>query len=328
MSAFVFAYGSFGDVLATAQIAIKVISLLRNCAKRSEECVETEKEVKALGGDLANLTRIPLDDTLEASPLTQSIADRIQEEVRRCHLIMVRLFAKMNKPSGIFQRVVWATSEERELASFRMRIIERRTALGVVVGMLNSSLLLAVQDRVEDQIRDTVQSGVNGLAQQLAIYQQQIMSVVCQVSRGVVKSLFVVISPTGVSIPVPLAYCRTYSDLTRILNAYFEREADRPHPPYWLITSGTTFVCEYEFQNGETDTLYPYATFPMRVSPSAIEVEQSKIWSASLCARCGGPLATRQPLDHQVGFHSRCESVAQLVDKNSFAEFHSCVLIT
>ncbi|KAJ7755875.1 hypothetical protein B0H16DRAFT_1886161 [Mycena metata] len=213
MPAFAFAYGSFGDILAMGQLIIKISIILRRRGAQSDECAETEKEFKSLGGDLANLTRMPVDDAVQTLPLAQSVADRVQEEIRQCHRLMVHFFSRMNATSGLFQRLIWAVSEERELATFRMRIIERRTALGVVVGILNSGMLLAVQNHVIEgntETQHTVVNGVNSLAQQLAMYQQQIIAVVRQVSRGVVEDLFVVISPTGVSIPVPLAYCSTY----------------------------------------------------------------------------------------------------------------------
>ncbi|KAJ7739870.1 hypothetical protein B0H16DRAFT_1729247 [Mycena metata] len=70
MPAFAFAYGSFGDILATGQLIVKIIIILRQ-GTRSDECAETEKELKSLGGDLANLTRMPTDDAAQTSPLGQ-----------------------------------------------------------------------------------------------------------------------------------------------------------------------------------------------------------------------------------------------------------------
>ncbi|KAJ7755884.1 hypothetical protein B0H16DRAFT_1886167 [Mycena metata] len=235
MSAFAFAYGSFGDILATGQLIVKIIVILRR-GTRSTECTETEKELKSLGTDLANLTRMPVDDAVQASPLAQSVADRVQEEIRRCYSDMLRFYTKINTSNGgLIRKLLWTVSEDRQLSAFRMRVVERRTALGVLPGMLNSGALLALQDRViqsHTETQDTVANGVNSLARQLATYQQQIIAVVRQVSHGVLEELLVVISPTGVSIPVPLAYCRTYLELARILHAYFEGKADRPKAPY------------------------------------------------------------------------------------------------
>ncbi|KAJ7739882.1 hypothetical protein B0H16DRAFT_1729259 [Mycena metata] len=269
MPAFAFAYGSFGDILATGQLIVKIIVILRK-GTRSDECAATEKELKSLGGDLANLTLTPVDDAVQTSPLARSVADRVQEEIRRCHGLMVHFFSKMNATSGLFQRLMWAASEERELATFRMRIIERRTALGVVIGMLNVNVIT--------HTRDTVESGVNSLAQQLATYQQQIVAVVRQVSRGVTEDLFVIISPAGVSIPVPLAYCGTFRDLRRILNAYFKPEPDRRDTPYWIITSDAGS----EFR--------PTASMEL-VIISRPGNSPIGLWYQTHCAWCGSPLA-------------------------------------
>ncbi|KAF7360456.1 hypothetical protein MVEN_00776000 [Mycena venus] len=212
MSAFAFTYGSFGDILATGQLVAKVIVLLRN-GRRSSECAETEKELKSLGTDLENITHIPLDQAHQSSPITPlSIAARIGDEVHRCHLIILRFFQKINASGNCFMH------------KLLMRVIERRTALSVVVGMMNSGTLLAVQDRVNKVgIGNTqIQEDVSNLAQQLATYQQQIVAVVRNVSYGVPGEAFVVVSSAGVPIPIPLVYCSTY-------DKYFTRKLKRAH---------------------------------------------------------------------------------------------------
>ncbi|KAJ7044869.1 hypothetical protein C8F04DRAFT_1174622 [Mycena alexandri] len=98
MPAFAFTYGSFGDILATGQLVVKIIIILRR-GTRSDECAETEKELKSLGGDLASLTRIPIDETI-SDALATSVASRIQEEVQRCHLDMLRFYTKINASNG------------------------------------------------------------------------------------------------------------------------------------------------------------------------------------------------------------------------------------
>ncbi|KAJ7705639.1 hypothetical protein B0H16DRAFT_1636222 [Mycena metata] len=197
MSAFAFAYGSFGDILATTQLIIKVVGLLRS-GSRSVECAETEEDA-----DLANLKSIPVDYTLQSSPIALSVAARVQEEVRRCHLLILRFLERSNTSGTLLHRILWVASQDRELAAFRMRVIERRTALGVVVGTMSSGILLAVQGRIDQvgtgnsQIRDAVQEGVSSLAQQLTTYQQQIVAVMLHVPHGVTEEMFVVASPAN-----------------------------------------------------------------------------------------------------------------------------------
>ncbi|KAF8171218.1 hypothetical protein K438DRAFT_1982210 [Mycena galopus ATCC 62051] len=78
MPAFAFAYGSFADILATTQLVIKVVGLLRS-GSRSVECAETEEELKSLSTDLANLKSMPVDDALQSSPMALSVAARVQK---------------------------------------------------------------------------------------------------------------------------------------------------------------------------------------------------------------------------------------------------------
>ncbi|KAF7360530.1 hypothetical protein MVEN_00784000 [Mycena venus] len=247
---FAFAYGSFGDILATAELVVKIVTLLQS-GSRSAESVETEKELKSLGADLGNLSLIHVDGALQSSPTTISVAARIQEEVRRCHLLILRFFEKINVPNGFIHKVLWASSQDRELAAFRTCVIERRTALGVVLGMMNSGMLLAVQDRVaqigagNNQIQDVVQQGMSSLSQQLGLYQQQVIAAISHVPHGVSEEKFVVVPLGGVPIPIPLAYCSTPGDLTQILVAYLYGRQD-PDDPYWLIILITSrkFVCD------------------------------------------------------------------------------------
>ncbi|KAJ7610259.1 hypothetical protein DFH06DRAFT_1246243 [Mycena polygramma] len=230
-----FAFGSFGDILATMQLLLKVISVLKD-GQRSSERDETEKELKSLETDLANLTLLPIDETIQSSsPMAIWVAKRIQEEVQRCHLTILRFYQKCTASNGLIPKLLWAMSEEKELAAFKTRILERRTALAVVVGMLNLGALLAVKDRVEEvgqgtsrirdvvqqsmsglaqqqgtgQMREMVQESVNILAQQLAAYRQEIVAI-HHVPRGVSEETFTVVNSTGVSIPIPLAYCRSW----------------------------------------------------------------------------------------------------------------------
>ncbi|KAF8161819.1 hypothetical protein K438DRAFT_307772 [Mycena galopus ATCC 62051] len=142
MPTFSFAYGSFGDILATAQLVVQIISTLRCGGRPSPGWTETENELKGLGNDLAHLTLNPPSDPY--------IAARVHQEVARCHRIMVRFFARINSATGLVRKLMWAASEERELAAFKTQVIERRAALGVLLGLMNSGALAAVQARVHD----------------------------------------------------------------------------------------------------------------------------------------------------------------------------------
>ncbi|KAJ7739880.1 hypothetical protein B0H16DRAFT_1890952 [Mycena metata] len=223
MPAFAFAYGSFGDILATGQLIVKIIVNLRR-GTRSDECAETEKELKSLGGDLANLTS--------------------------CR---------------------WTTR-------FKLR-----------------------------HLRNAVVNGVNLITQQLATYQQQIVAVVRQVSRGVVEDLFVVISPAGVSIPVPLAYCDAFL-------AYFKPETDGGGVVYWLIIPSS---------DGSEFPERPSVSMELVLVSRPEDSVLTDVWYRSYCAWCGNPFAilSEQSLKCRIRPNSRCASVAQLFNQVSRQAF-------
>jgi len=200
MPVFAFAYGSFGDILATAQLVAKIVITLRHSGRPSRGWTESENELKGLGSDLAYLTLHPTPEPV--------IASRIQQEVARCHLLMTRFFAKILASQGLVQKVLWAVSEEKELAEFRAQVIERRTALGFLLGLINSGALEAVRDRLEE-VGGQVTQG-NAL----------VRDVHEDVPRGVSDETFIVLSPTNVPIPISVAYCTSYEVLDGILKAY------------------------------------------------------------------------------------------------------------
>ncbi|KAF8175635.1 hypothetical protein K438DRAFT_2044811 [Mycena galopus ATCC 62051] len=191
MAVFLFAYGS---------LVINIVYFLRHYGRPSTECAETEKEVKSLGSDL-NLAYFTLQRT-PTSSLSFFVEQRLQNEVRRCHSMMARFCARTTDSDSLWQKVWWAASQKKQLGIFRAQVIERRTALGVVLNFINSGALLALQGRVKEavggrsqqlasraaqllNIRDCVENGVGALSQQLAVYQGQIMTSIGHIPHGI-----------------------------------------------------------------------------------------------------------------------------------------------
>ncbi|KAJ7763139.1 ankyrin repeat-containing domain protein [Mycena maculata] len=139
-----FAYGSFGDILDTIKLGAKIIELIRNGGRPSSEWAETAKEMQSLCSILTYLTTF--ETTL---PLPPSITTELQKEVALCRATTSEFESKITASRGFFQRVLWATSEEKELAAFRRQLIQRRVALSGVVDEIQLVVLKGVQDRVE-----------------------------------------------------------------------------------------------------------------------------------------------------------------------------------
>ncbi|KAJ6536782.1 hypothetical protein DFH09DRAFT_1091256 [Mycena vulgaris] len=233
MPVLAFGFGSFGDILAAVQLAVRIAIILRQSGN-SIECAETEKELKALSGDL-DLADRTLQQT-SGSSLAPFVAARIRDEVVQCHKLMARFFMKITAPQSFVQKIRWAASQEKELAKFRTQINERRSALGLVMDVINSlgcrGALMAVRDRIDGiggqvrqghtliqdvhngvnnvaqrldevggQVRQghsLIQDGVSGLLQQLATYHEQVVAIIKHVPDGISEAMFVVISPIGI----------------------------------------------------------------------------------------------------------------------------------
>ncbi|KAJ6539727.1 hypothetical protein B0H19DRAFT_1180301 [Mycena capillaripes] len=151
------AYGSFGDILETIKLIAKVVQLIRGGGSSSREWAETEKELQSLCSDLTHLT------TLQA-------ATSPRNEAVLCLSTTSKFHTRIVASRGIFQKVWWATSEEKELAILRRQLIERRLALGGVVEQIN----LVAGSRVQDGVSvlrlriDRIEDSVSGVSQQLA----------------------------------------------------------------------------------------------------------------------------------------------------------------
>jgi hypothetical protein len=67
-------------------------------------------------------------------------AERLSAELVLCRSLMERLYAKVNLSRGLIGRIWIALSEEKELASWRIDISERREALYLLLESLNRSV--------------------------------------------------------------------------------------------------------------------------------------------------------------------------------------------
>ncbi|KAJ7064273.1 hypothetical protein C8F01DRAFT_1250527 [Mycena amicta] len=292
------AYGSFGDILATAQLVAKIVLFLRRGGTLSRAQTETETELKALGSDLALLTL--------HQPSAPTITVRIQEEVVCCHRVMARFFARISSSQGLVQKIMWALSEEKELAAFRAQVIERRTALGVLIGLMNSCVILkyigptlikgrgdlaAVRNRVDEVgghghalIRD-VHEHVNGLAQQLAAYQAQIVALVAHVPHGVSEDTFTVLSQTGVPIPISLAYCTSYEVLDGILKTYMRGRTEAGGD---YVERGDYNIAWPDGEEIESAQLMDTVKAGIRLEMGIIQRNHEAFLGKVQCPQCGG----------------------------------------
>ncbi|KAJ7763140.1 hypothetical protein DFH07DRAFT_1018614 [Mycena maculata] len=162
-----FAYGSFGDIIDTIKLGAKIIELIRHGGKPSSEWAETEKDMQSLCSILTYLT------TLQTMlPLPPSVTVELQKEIALCRTTTSDFESKITASRGFFQRVLWATSEEKELVAFKKQLIECRVALSGVVDEIKlfvtlrlPAVLMGVQDRV-DEVDGKLRVGIQQLGNQ------------------------------------------------------------------------------------------------------------------------------------------------------------------
>ncbi|KAJ7133569.1 hypothetical protein C8R44DRAFT_730701 [Mycena epipterygia] len=134
--ALAFTYGSVGDVLETARLAKRIIDVLRSASGGSPQRHRMISTLKDICDDVSTLTTLAVDVDL-SSPGVRYFVNRLSVELGLCRALMDRCYAKINAP-GIIGRVWMVLSEEKELTSWRAQISERRRALHLLLGALNS----------------------------------------------------------------------------------------------------------------------------------------------------------------------------------------------
>ncbi|KAJ7642552.1 hypothetical protein B0H17DRAFT_1105000 [Mycena rosella] len=312
MASLAFAYGSFGDILATVQLAIKIAIVLHRSGAPSKECTETEKELKLLGNDL-HLALLCLQQT-SASPLAPFVAKRIDEEVVQCHKLLARFFGKISAPqaSSLWKKIYWAACEGKELAAFRMKLLERRTALTLVVELINSGALRAIQDRI-----DKVRVGVSGIAHQMLVQHEQLVAVIDHVPHGVAEAMFTVISPTGIAIPISVTYCGSYQVLDGLLKMYMrnrkEAGGDYVERGDYNVVSQGVVIRPPQF----TGTLKAGMRLEMSILQRGHQVP------AKNCPQCGSPSTPLPDIGWFTCQNSDCESRYQVLESKTSAGLHA-----
>ncbi|KAJ7741088.1 hypothetical protein B0H16DRAFT_1757323 [Mycena metata] len=127
---------------------------------------EIETELKALCDQLTYLG-------LSFPTLEPLVALQITQEVGRCRGVLGRFSDKVKSAEGWMHKIMWAISANKALATFRREVIERKTALGVLIGLMHLGALAAVGDRVKaisglvGEIGDELGAAVAGVKDQV-----------------------------------------------------------------------------------------------------------------------------------------------------------------
>ncbi|KAF8173258.1 hypothetical protein K438DRAFT_169643 [Mycena galopus ATCC 62051] len=293
---FALTYGSFGDLLETARLAVKVVRFLRDGGKVSEERLAVAAELQTLNSDLVVLNFIASRMRLDASSTSFSVIIRIQTEVENCRLAFVQFLDKVSAPRGILGAILAALSEESELAKFRTQISRPLKAIGTLMSILNLAASQGVGLQVE-HLGDRFD-------RLLTAYHETVLKL--PIARGISDNIFCVVDPVGGNIPVSLRYCNSYIDLDRIIKAHLpihRSEAGGRYVQrgdYNIVSGDGTIILPVEFtrsvqagmqvemsiikrqiQNGSVQTQHTRCPHCHRSNANEPENDWFK------CARCG-----------------------------------------
>jgi phosphomevalonate kinase len=133
-------YGSFGDLLETAKLVVKVVRLLRanGRTKLSQERLALATKLQTLNSDLITLDSIAAGVHIDLSSThTLLVVIRVRAEVEACRMVLTQFLDKLAAPRGFLGSMIVALSEESELARFKTEISSPMKVIRTLLSMLN-----------------------------------------------------------------------------------------------------------------------------------------------------------------------------------------------
>ncbi|KAJ6494973.1 hypothetical protein DFH09DRAFT_1337510 [Mycena vulgaris] len=250
-------YGSFGDLIETAKLVVKVVKLLRARGKLSQERLALTAELQTLNSDLITLDSIASGIHLDPSYANALfVIIRIRAEVESCRMVLTHFLDKLEAPRGVFGIIIAALSEESELAKVGKDISRPLKVIRTLVSTLNLSAMQGVGMQLTD-VGSQVQligsqvlhvgERVDYFGDRLVAYHEAVLRL--PIAHGVVDDIFCVVDPIGGNIPISLRYCHAYTDLDRLIKAHL---LHRPEAGACYIQRG-----DYNIVSSEGSTISP-----------------------------------------------------------------------
>ena len=135
MSVVAFTFGSFGDILATASLVVKICQTLYNPSDSSlTDELRLLQQLLLLTHDVVQRQR--------SSPLTRNLVHLIEETVVRCHSDMHRFLQKTNdiRTRPLWSKVLWASQQPDEAVKLKGKLSAHRQTLTCLLAALNKSV--------------------------------------------------------------------------------------------------------------------------------------------------------------------------------------------
>jgi hypothetical protein len=139
----VFSFGSFGDIIATAQLAYQLAEILSDSAGSSMEYQELILELDALASALRGL-----DDIVDKHAILQSVKNSIQHSLRCCRNLMnvfldrIKAYKPALRKGGSgnswrdnWRKVGWHLFRKEEIVELRMKLVEQKATINMMLSM-------------------------------------------------------------------------------------------------------------------------------------------------------------------------------------------------
>ncbi|KAJ6594320.1 hypothetical protein B0H19DRAFT_1056628 [Mycena capillaripes] len=279
-------YGSFGDLVETARLAVKIVQILREEGRMSRERLALAAELQTLNSDLILLDCVASGISHESCPGLLPVQLRIRSEVASCRAVLMQFLETLRAPRGILNSIFLALVEDTELAKFRALIARPLNTIHTLILTLDLITsqgvrfqLNDIHSRLEQSFKDQFQGFINSFE--------------LPIPRGVFDNIFCVINPIGGKIHVSLRYCREYADLDRIIKAHLpahrsEAGAHYIHRgDYGIVSNEGLIILPVEF-NG---TIRAGMQVEMSILKRQLQNRQDVIQNTE-CPHCGCNNAT------------------------------------
>ncbi|KAJ6529183.1 hypothetical protein DFH09DRAFT_1185384 [Mycena vulgaris] len=206
-----FSMSSFGDILAVAELAMKIVQVLYYRQQVSEDYQGAMTELVSLHHELILISdAIQLDTSDGIGALARQSA---AAEIACCYAEMRRFLAKTEGVAakgmaGVLNKVWRAAFEAKELRSLRAAVARHRATLSVLIGASNLIISTTTRDEVH-ACRDSI---------------QELSTMLRPVPCHILEDMVFIVDPLGDVIRVSMIYGLKYEDLHRIIQAYYPQD--------------------------------------------------------------------------------------------------------
>jgi len=156
-----FAFGSFGDILATAGLAVQIIKALRDRGESSRN-QHLLQELRSLFDLLVSTEEVIR--LYEPRPTCQRLVATLKGEVLKCRSLLSDFLSHVNESrrpldsTNFLRRVAWAMRESEEAASLRTELASRHANLTVQLLLLRSLFIFRVNFDLLKRLLHIIQS--------------------------------------------------------------------------------------------------------------------------------------------------------------------------